>query len=322
MTSIRRAALSAFALALAFSAVLQAAGEGRIIGTVVDDQGGATLEGAKVTLTRPGTGYKLEKVTDKKGQVMLLVLDATQDYQVRVEKAGYKPYEGPVKAKVEDTMRLTFTLVKDQPVAAASDAPPEATGADQAVLAYNEGVAALKGGNTAAAVTKFEEAAKLNPSLAEAQAVLAEVYLDLKRYGDALAAADRYLALKPGDTRGLRARYDALKGAGDQEKAREALEALNAADPKSQETAAYFYNEGAERTRVGKHDEAVGFFEKAVAIAPDDPRFAKAHYIVGLAYAKDESKKAQAREHLQKFLQLAPNDSDAGTAKEMLEYLK
>ncbi|MFL6196420.1 MAG: carboxypeptidase regulatory-like domain-containing protein [Thermoanaerobaculia bacterium] len=320
MTPIRRAALAAFTLALAFGAMLRAAGEGRIIGTVVDETG-APLEGAKVALTRPGTGYKLEKLSDKKGQVMLLVLDATQEYQVHVEKAGYKFFEGPVKPKLEDTLRLTFSLVKDAP-APAAPGPQEISGADQAVTAYNEGVTALKGGNMAAAVAKFEEAAKLNPELAEAHAILADVYLELKRYGDALAAAERYLALKPGDARGLRARYDALKGAGDQEKAREALEALGTADPKSQETAAYFYNEGAERTRAGKQDEAVTFFAKAVDIAPDDPRFAKAHYIVGLAYAKDEARKAEAREHLQKFLQLAPNDSDAGTAKEMLEYLK
>ena len=71
MTSIRRAALAAFVLALAFSGALQAAGEGRIIATVLDETG-APVEGAKVILTRPGTGYKLEKVSDKKGQVMLL----------------------------------------------------------------------------------------------------------------------------------------------------------------------------------------------------------------------------------------------------------
>jgi hypothetical protein len=41
-----------------------------------------------------------------------------------------------------------------------------------------------------------------------------------------------------------------------------------------------------------------------------------------MTYAKDETKKAQAKEHLQTFLQMAPNDPDAATAKEMLAYLK
>ena len=106
---VHRAAASALVFALLLAGSLHAAGEGRIIATVLDEAD-APVEGAKVLLTRPGTGYKLEKVSDKKGQVMLLILDATQDYQIHMEKPGYGPYEGPVKPKLEDTIRLTFTL--------------------------------------------------------------------------------------------------------------------------------------------------------------------------------------------------------------------
>jgi tetratricopeptide (TPR) repeat protein len=321
MTSIRRAALAALALAFAFSGALQAVGEGRIIATVVDETG-APVEGAKVTLTRPGAGYKLEKVSDKKGQVMLLILDATQQYQLSVEKAGYGPYTGPVKPKLEDTLRLTFTLPKSAPAAPAAEGPKELSGADQAILAYNEGVTALRGGDVAGAVTKLEKAASLNPSLPEPQIALASVYLDQKRYGEALAAADRYLALRPGDVEGLRARYDALKQAGDNDKAREALNALAAADAKNPETAVRLFNEGAERARTGKLEDATSYFERVIEIAPNDPKFAKAHYVLGLTYAKEDGKKEKAKERLQAFLQMAPNDPDAATAKEMLAYLK
>ena len=324
MASVRRAALAAIlapVLALAVTGASFAAGEGRVIGTVLDEAN-APVEGAKVLLTRPGTGYKLEKVTDKKGQFMLLILDATQNYQIRIEKAGYGLYEGPVKPKVEDTMRMSFVLPKLAPAApAAGDAPKEMSGSDQAILAYNEGVTALKGGNVAGAVPGLEKAVSLNPQLAEAQAALAEVYLELKRYGEALAAADRYLALKPGDARGLRDRYDALKAGGDTEKAHEALEALLAAD-RSPDTAVRFFNQGAELARTGKLDEAAVFFQRVVEIAPSDPKFSKAHYVLGMTYAKDEAKKAQAKEQLQAFLQMAPDDPDAATAKEMLAYLK
>jgi tetratricopeptide (TPR) repeat protein len=322
MTSIRRAALAAFVLALVFSGALQAVGEGRIIATVVDETG-APVEGAKVTLTRPGAGYKLEKVSDKKGQVMLLILDATQNYQLSVEKAGYGPYTGPVKPKLEDTLRLTFTLPKSAPATApAADGPKELSGADQAILAYNEGVTSLRGGDMAAAAAKLEKAAALNPALPEPQIALASVYLEQKRYGEALAAADRYLALRPGDVEGLRARYDALKQVGDGDKAREALNALAAADAKNPETAVRLFNEGAERARTGKLEDATSYFERVVEIAPNDPKFAKAHYVLGLTYAKEDGKKEKAKERLQAFLQLAPNDPDAATAKEMLAYLK
>ena len=317
MKLIHRAARAALVLTLSFAGSLHAAGEGRIIGTIVDEAG-APVQDAKVLLTRPGTGYKLEKTSDKKGQVMLLILDATQEYQIHVEKEGFSTYEGPVKPKLEDTLRLTFTLAKAAPPQAA---PKELSGKDKAILAYNEGVTALRNGDLAGAVPKFEQAASLNPELPEAHAVLAEVLLELKRYGDAVAAADRYLALKPGDERGLRVRYDALKAAGDTAKAKEALDALVKADAKDPETAVRLFNEGAERTRAGQYDEAAVFFERAVQIAPDDPKFAKAHYVLGISYAKDDAKKAQAKEHLQKFLQMTPDDPDAATAKQMLEYL-
>jgi len=320
MTSIRRAALTAIVLALAFRGALLAGDEGRIIATITDDKG-APVEGAKVTLTRTGTAYKLEKVSDKKGQVMLLVLDATHEYQLHIEKGGYGPYDGPIKPTVNDTKRVSFTL----PVAApqpAAEAPKELSGADQAILAYNEAVTALKAGNVAAALPNLEKAVSLNPKLPEAQVALAEAYLDQKRYGDALAAADRFLALRPNDAEGLRVRYDALKGAGDNDKAHEALDALAAADPKSQEAAVRYFNEGAEKARTNKLEDAAVFFEKAVQIAPADPRFAKAHYVLGLTYAKDDTKKEAAKAQLNTFLQMAPNDPDAATAKEMLAYLK
>jgi tetratricopeptide (TPR) repeat protein len=320
MTCIHRAALTALALTLVCVGPLRAAGEGRVIATVVDEAG-APVTGAKVLLTRSGTAYKLEKTSDKKGQVMLLILDATQEYQIRVEKEGFNPFEGPIKPKIEDTMRVTFTLVKPAPAEPQGNAPAELPGTEKAILAYNDGVTALRNGDLAAAAPKFEEAAALNPELAEAHAVLAEVYLELKRAPEALAAADRYLALKPNDPRGLRARYDALRAAGEKQKALEALEALGTADPANPETAVRFFNEGAERTRAGQYDEAATFFERVVQISPDNPTFAKAHYVLGLSYAKVDAKKAQAKEHLQKFLQLSPNDADAQTAREMLEYL-
>jgi tetratricopeptide (TPR) repeat protein len=320
MKAIHRAALSAFVVALSLAASLHAAGEGRIVGTVLDEAN-APLEGVKVTLTRQGTGYKLEKVSDKKGQFMLLILDATQQYQIRLEKGGYKPFEGSLKPKLEDTLRVSYTLAKEQ----AAAGPKELSGNDKAIAAYNEGVTLLKANDLAGAAPKFEQAAAFDPKLAEADAALADLYLELGRHPEALAAADRYLALKPGDPRGLRDRYDALKATGDNDKARATLDALALADPKGEGTAVRYFNEGAELTRAGKYDEAAVWFEKVVEISPAEPKFAKAHYVLGLTYAKeekDEAKKARAKEQLQTFLQMAPNDADAGTAKQLLDYLK
>jgi tetratricopeptide (TPR) repeat protein len=321
MIRTRRALLAALAVSLSLSGALQAAEEGRIVATVVDEAG-APIVGAKAVLSRAGTAYKLEKTTDKKGQFTLLILDATQEYQIRVEKEGYLPMEGPVKPKIQDTIRLTFTLAKPAPVPEPA-VKAALEGNEKAVLTYNEGVNLLKTGDNAAALAKFEQAASLDPKLPEPHAVVAELSLELGEPAKALAAADRYLELRPGDVRGLQARYDALKVMGDKEKTRAALEALAVAD-RSEETAVRLYNEGAEATRTGDLDQAAVWFRYALAIAPEDTRFVKGHYVVGLTYARSENaeEKAKAREHLEAFLRLAPNDPEAGSAKEMLEYLK
>lgn len=307
-----RTALAVLALTLCAAGSLQAAGEGRVLGTVVDGSG-APLEGARVLLTRPG-GYKLEKKSDKKGQFTLLILDATQEYQIRIEKEGFSPFEGPVKPKLEDTLRLTFTLEKPTAAAPAEEA---VSTANQAIQAYNEGVTSLQGGDLATAAAKFQQASELNPELPEAPGALADVLLELKKPAEALAAADRYLALKPNDPRGLRARYDSLKALGETAKAKEALAALAQTD-KSRDTAVRLMNEGIGFFNAGKAAEALPLFQAAEQA---DPSLVKAHYMLGLTYI-NTGDTAKAREHLQKFLELAPNDPDAATAKEMLDSLK
>lgn len=324
MKSTTCIAFTVVVLALALAGSLAAATEGRVLASLVDETG-APVKGAKVVVTRPGTKYTLEKTSDAKGQVMLLILDATQQYQVRVDKEGFQPFEGPLKAGVGDTTRLTFTLIKPAPAAPAAAAPQELSGKEKAVEAYNAGVTKLHAGDKAGAVTDFEHAAELDPQLPEAHAVLGELYLDLGRPADALAAADRYLALKPGDPRGLKTRYDALKKSGNAAKAKEALDALTASAGADPDTVVRLFNEGAELTRSKRpeaYDEASVFFEKVIQMAPDDPRFAIAYYVTGLSYAKDETKKDKARERLEKFLQLAPDHAEAANAREMLTYLK
>jgi len=318
MIRLHRAALAALVFTLSAAGVagpLHAAGEGRILGTVVDGTG-APIEGARALLTRPGTGYKLEKKSDKKGQFTLLILDATLEYQIRVEKEGYGAFEGPAKAPLGEIARLTFTLEK---TAAADPAAgqPALDGAGQAIEAYNEGVKLLQGGDLAGAAGKFQQASELDPKLPEAPAALADVLLELKKPAEALTAADLFLALKPGDVRGLRARYDAQKALGESAKARETLEALAKVDP-SRETAVRLLNEGIGFFNAGKAAEALPLFQSASAA---DPTLVKAHYMLGLAYV-NAGDPAKAKEHLQKFLELAPNDPEAATAKEMLESLK
>ena len=146
--------------------------------------------------------------------------------------------------------------------------------------------------------------------------------LELQRPAEALVAADRYVALRPGDERGLRDRYDAVLATGDDAAKAAALAALMAIEPKDPDSAVRLFNAGAVKARGGDYAAAAPYFEAVTRIAPDEPRFAKAHYILALAWAQDDSKKAAARAHVEKFLQLAPDDADAKAAREMLQYLQ
>jgi Flp pilus assembly protein TadD len=51
-----------------------------------------------------------------------------------------------------------------------------------------------------------------------------------------------------------------------------------------------------------------------------DPNHARAHYFLGLVLMR-EGAKQEAKRHLQRFLELAPTDPDAATAKGAIQYL-
>ena len=421
MNRTYRALAMAICLALALVATAHAVGEGRIIGTVLNPEG-KPIPDIKITLTRPGTNFKMDRVTDKNGKFTLLILDATQEYVLQMEKSGYDPYQETVKPKPGDVLRLTYTLTETKPQAATGPSEAEVKkleGENAAVAAFNEGVTTLQSNNLAGAEAKFREATTLNPSLAPAFGALAEVLSEQKKHAEALATAERYLELEPGAVRGLRVRFDATRALGDKAKLGPALDALVAGD-KSRETAVRIYNLGAETSRAGDRDGAVAYFKRAIEVDPTldqaytamgqvlvvkksfkeaaqavepvlarnpknlealtiryealkaagdkagataaqeamkaaqasmnpedlfkqgvalynannmvdaveafsmaltvNPKHAKSHYMLGLAYAGTDA--AKAKEHLTKFLELAPNDPDAAQAKEMLSYLK
>jgi tetratricopeptide (TPR) repeat protein len=205
---------------------------------------------------------------------------------------------------------MTLTLAK------IPEPEPALVGASKAVEAYNEGVKMLKAGDVAGSAVKFQEASGYDAALPEPYAALGEVYLELGKHAEALAATDKFLALRPNDVRGLRTRYDALKALGDVDKARAALADLAAVDP-SPDTAVRLTNEGITLFNAGDAAGSVPYFEKAVVA---DPTLAKAYFMLGLACA-NAGKNDRAKENLEKFVAMAPDDPDAAAAKEMLEYL-
>lgn len=310
MTRIQRAFAAALLLAAGFGGALQAAEEGRLLGTVTDEAG-APLADVQVTVSAPGFKYEQKRKSDKKGQFTILVLDGTKEYQIKLEKEGYVPIEAPLRFKIGETIRQSYPLPQAQaPKPVEETGPQQLSGESQAINVFNEGVLAFQGGDTATALAKFQQAAELDPKQSAAWAALADLQLDQKKYAEAAVAAEKYLELKPGDPRGLRARYDAYKGAADKEKAAAALEALAQGDP-SRDTAIRIYNEGAEATRRNDNAAAATHLKRALEI---DPTFDQAYSaLTGLYLTRKNFKEAAAL--AEQWLARQPGNLEALTVR-------
>jgi tetratricopeptide (TPR) repeat protein len=188
-------------------------------------------------------------------------------------------------------------------------------GTDAAIRVFNAGADAARAGNLDTAITLFGKAIEIDPELAPAHAAVARLLLARERYQEAVTAAEKALELDPGMTEVQRTRYEAYRSLGQEDKAREVFEELASADPDG--LADTLYERGRAAFQGGDTTAAVQALEQAVQAKPDH---ARAHYMLGLSYA-NSGDNAKAKQHLQKFVELAPNDPEASTAQEMIKYM-
>ncbi len=69
---------------------------------------------------------------------------------------------------------------------------------------------------------------------------------------------------------------------------------------------------------AGQAEKSVALSRMALAI---DPELAKAYYFIGLHHLSN-GENPEAKAALEKFLELAPDDAEAATAREMLTYIE
>lgn len=187
-------------------------------------------------------------------------------------------------------------------------------GTDAAVRVFNQGAEAIRVGDVDTARERFEKAAELDPDLAPAHAALAGLYLEVQEYQKAVDAAETALALDPDLTNVQRYRYEAYRRMGQEEKAKEVFAELAADDPEG--LADTLYENGREAFNAGNTALAKTAFEQAITAMPDH---ARSHYMLGLVYV-NQGEGSKAKEHLQKFIELAPDDPEVATARQMIEY--
>jgi Tfp pilus assembly protein PilF len=187
---------------------------------------------------------------------------------------------------------------------------------EEAKRIHNEGVARSKAGDDAGAFARFQEAVALDPNLEPALLGVATTGLKIGRAAEAAAAAESLLKADPQHAEALKIRYNASLKLGDEGKIVESLLALTPLDPT-------MVRDSLLRLAIAafeKDDTATAKerFRKVLELDPDHPR---AHYQLGLILMR-EGAKNEAKSHLERFLSLAPDDPDAGTAAEVLEILR
>ncbi len=208
-------------------------------------------------------------------------------------------------------------LGKNQEAEAVSAELEQAEGAvASARRLYNEGGEAFQAGDKDTALAKFEQAAELDSSLTDAHHAIATLRLAKGDYELSAAAAEKALAMGSEDVRTLRVLYDAYDALGRTEQLTEIAPRLAAVDPDfggptPLEQAATLWNAGAAK-------KAVVIARLALSM---DPSLAKAYYFIGLDHLSN-GENPEARAALTKFVEMAPDDPEAATAKEMMTYIE
>jgi Tfp pilus assembly protein PilF len=307
------AALAAFGLAAVLTAGAQARLKGR-----VSDSAGKPIEGATITVTTPNLRtFKMTLKSDKKGEWGTILNDATMPYHVRIEKEGYGAAESDKKVPVGEVGEVNANLASTAEASAAAGAAAQAVAspADQAAFAYNDGVDLLSAGNKAGAEAKFLEAVGKNPDLPQGWQALATLAYEKKDWAKTIEYGQKAVDLDPtlGKMYGIMA--SAAAQTGDKKAAAEWQAKFEEANPETPEA---LYNKGIDAYNKKKIKDAEVMLLKAVEAKPD---FALAHFWLGMA-SFNLNKKAAAKEHLEKYLELEPQGSEADTAKELLPLVK
>lgn len=310
-------------LALSLVLILAAAGnafagaEGRMTGKILDAATKQPVPNATLKVEAiEGKNLKLDGKVKADGSFALMLIDATIRYKYIVSAPGYDTWEEVIKLKIGENASRDFLLYKagTSPGAAAPAAggvAPAPAKADPAVTAYNEGAALANAKDYAGAIKKFEEAVAAKPNLTAAWIALARTQYNQKGYAQAIVAANKVLEVDDSDTDMLKILADSYAATGDKANAAKVQAKL----PKN---AGALYNDAAKLINSGDDAAAEKLLKQAVEA---DESFAMAHYQLGMIYVRS-GKTAEAKAALSKYLQLDPNGSEAGTAKEMMGYLK
>jgi len=300
-------ALTAMATGVAF-----AGAQARLRGEVVDSDGNPVADATIVVSCDAMDSYDKQVTVKENGTFSFVILDATRHYRFHVKAPGFIPYEQPFKVPVGSTDNMfTFELKTTQEMMAVEQAKMlEQPGYKE----LDEGRILLEQGDTEAAIAKFEAAVAAMDDLLPGWIALADLRFRAGDYRAALEHAKRCIELDEEEVKCLAVAANSCKELGDKESQTRYLslyQELNPDDP------ATLFNQAAEFLNKMDDEHARPLLEVCLEA---DPEFDKCLFEYGMLLLRSGDMKG-AKEHMERYLEAAPDGPEAGTVRETLKYL-
>ncbi len=179
---------------------------------------------------------------------------------------------------------------------------------------FNEGVDAYQAGDIATAQSKFQQVVELAPEMVAPYVALGQISLTQGSPAEALAMAQAALEIEPDNTQAIKIAFDGARLAGNTEAAGQALDRLLELDPQWITTTLFDHS-----AKLFNDNQAAAAAFELEYVVKVDPELARAHYLLGMAYF-NSGRAAEGKTHLEKFIELAPDDPDVEIAKGLLSY--
>ena len=277
---------------------------GAVRGLVKDAESGKVIAKVKIVLVNSkNSTMKYELKTDKKGAYYKGGLRPGY-YEFIVEKEGFLPISKTIRARLGETVQEDFELQSLE-----SQVPEAITKAKKAIKFFQEA-------QWEDAVKEFSKAIAKNQSshmLFYYRGLAQEKFGNLE---EAMSDYQKTIELKPDFALPYSMAGKIFARQQNYEKAREFYQKSVELDDQNVST---LYNYAVVLINIGeKSDEAIVILEKLLSL---DDAHADAYYRLGMLYVS-QGDTERAKELLQKFLELDPENKNAPIARQVIDALK
>jgi Tfp pilus assembly protein PilF len=225
---------------------------------------------------------------------------------------GYRPATKQVKVRLGPWVDANLTLFQE---GATGNVVGPKSDAELAIEEFNQALVLVQEGKQAEALLKLDRASELDDTIYEPVQAKAQICFDQGKFDEALSLFQKAMAL--GSTEGSNDYFlsEIYRAKGDEAKAEEySKKYLAEADDLSVDL---LYNMAVQALNKNDDEAAKGHLLK---IVEKDPQYADAHRELGYIFIRG-GENAKAKEHFQRYLELAPGAGDAADVRSLLEVL-